>query len=201
MLKVGLTGGLATGKSHVGSYLEQMGCHLLKADELGHKALLIGGGAYEEVVERFGTGILDSAGEIDRKALGAIVFEDPEKLSLLNSIIHPVVIRAEERWLEAISRRDPEGIAVVEAAILIETGSYKRFDRIILTVCTREQQIERARRRDGLTRSEVEARLMRQMSLDEKKKYADYVVDTSGDKAATQLDTRRVYEELRGVKR
>lgn len=200
MLKVGLTGGLATGKSHVGSYLEQMGCHLLKADELGHKALLRGGGAYEAVVERFGSAILDSAGEIDRKALGAVVFEDPAKLALLNSIIHPVVIGAEEEWIERVSKRDPEGIAVVEAAILIETGSYKRFDRIILTVCTREQQIERAMKRDSMTREEVESRLMRQMSLEEKRKYADYVVDTSGDRSATLVETRRVYGELRRVK-
>ena len=201
MLRVGLTGGLATGKSHVGAYLEQLGCHLLKADELGHKAMLRGGAAFEGVVSRFGAGILDGAGEIDRKALGAVVFDDPEKLTLLNSIIHPVVIRAEEDWFGGVSIADPEGIAVVEAAILIETGSYKRFDRIILTVCTRQQQIERAIKRDGLTRDEVEARLMRQMSLDEKKKYADHIVDTSGDKAATQMETRRVYEELRRVKK
>lgn len=200
MLKVGLTGGLATGKSHVGSYLEQMGCHLLKADELGHKALLRGGGAYEAVAGRFGAGILDSVGEIDRKALGAVVFEDPEKLALLNAIIHPVVIRAEEDWFEAVSKQDPEGIAVVEAAILIETGSYKRFDRIILTVCTREQQIERAMKRDRLTREQVESRLMRQMSLDEKRRYADYVVDTSGDRLETLAETRRVYGEMRRVK-
>jgi dephospho-CoA kinase len=197
MLKVGLTGGLATGKSHVGAYLEQLGCHLLKADELGHKALLRGGAAFEAVVSRFGADVLDDAGEIDRKALGAVVFEDPEKLALLNSIIHPVVIGAEEDWFKNVSKVDPEGIAVVEAAILIETGSYKRFDRIILTVCTREQQIERAIKRDGLSREEVEARLNRQMSLEEKRQFADYVVDTSGDKAATQLETRRVYEELR----
>lgn len=200
MLRVGLTGGLATGKSHVGAYLEQMGCHLLKADELGHKALLRGGGAFEGVVSRFGAGILDAEGEVDRKALGAVVFDDPERLALLNSIIHPVVIQAEEDWLALVSKRDPEGIAVVEAAILIETGSYKRFDRIILTVCTREQQIERAMKRDGLTRDAVEVRLMRQMSLEEKRTYADFVVDTSGDKTATQLETRRVYEELRRVK-
>ncbi|MBA3973148.1 MAG: dephospho-CoA kinase [Candidatus Solibacter sp.] len=200
MLRVGLTGGLATGKSHVGAYLEQMGCHLLKADELGHKALLRGGAAFEAVVSHFGAGVLDDAGEIDRKALGAVVFDDPEKLALLNSIIHPVVIRAEEGWFEGVSIVDPGGIAVVEAAILIETGSYKRFDRIILTVCAREQQIARAMKRDGSSREEVEARLMRQMSLDEKRKYADHVVDTSGDKAATELETRRVYEELRRVK-
>ncbi|MBE0659052.1 MAG: dephospho-CoA kinase [Bryobacteraceae bacterium] len=201
MLRVGLTGGLATGKSHVGAYLEQMGCRLLKADELGHKALLRGGAAFEAVGSHFGAGVLDDAGEIDRKTLGALVFADPEKLAALNSIIHPVVIGAEEEWFEGVSTVDSEGIAVVEAAILIETGSYKRFDRIILTVCTREQQIERAIKRDGLSREEVEARLMRQMSLAEKRKFADYVVDTSGDKLATQLETRRVYEELRRVKR
>lgn len=201
MLKVGLTGGLATGKSHVGAYLEQMGCHLLKADELGHKALLRSGGAFAEVLEQFDGVTLDESGEIDRKALGTVVFDDPRKLAQLNSIIHPVVIRAEEDWFKCVSTVDPEGIAVVEAAILIETGSYKRFDRILLTVCSREQQIERAMKRDGLTRAEVESRLNRQMDIEEKRKYADYIVDTSGDRSATLIETRRVFDELRRVKK
>ncbi len=201
MLRVGLTGGLATGKSHVGAYLEQMGCHLLKADELGHAAILPGGGAFEDVVRAFGLEIVGESGEIDRRALGAVVFKDPEKLALLNSLVHPVVIRGEEAWYAEMSLKDAGGIGVVEAAILIETGSYKRFDKMILTVCEREQQIARAMKRDRLSRREVEIRLSRQMPLEEKRKFADYVVDTSGDKTATLVEARRVYEELRRVER
>lgn len=199
MLRVGLTGGLATGKSHVGEYLAGMGCHLIKADELGHQALERGGGAFEEVVQAFGPQIQDQSGAIDRRALGEIVFENPAQLNLLNSIVHPVVIGAEQRWFEELEREDPNGIGIVEAAILIETGSYRRFQKIILTVCDREQQIERAMRRDRLSRQEIEARLSRQMSLDEKRKYADYIVDTSGDRQSTLIQARRVYEQLRSV--
>lgn len=200
MLRVGLTGGLATGKSHVGAYLVEMGCHLLKADELGHQAMEPGGGAFDEVVRRFGRPILTASGEIDRRALGALAFSSPEKLASLNSIIHPLVIRAEQEWYEHLGQTDPDAIGVVEAAILIETGSYKRFDKIILTVCRREQQIARAMRRDRLSRQEIEARMSRQMSLDEKRKFADYVVDTSGDRRAALIQTRRVYEQLRSLK-
>lgn len=199
MLRVGLTGGLATGKSHVGAYLVEMGCHLIKADELGHQALDPGGGAYEVVVKAFGSRILDPAGGIDRRALGEIVFSDPDKLAELNSFVHPVVISAEQEWYGKLEREDPHGIGLVEAAILIETGSYKRFHKIILTVCDREQQIERAMRRDRLSRQEIEARLSRQMSLDQKRGYADFIVDTSGDKQATLKQTRRVYEQLRSL--
>ncbi|HPT26916.1 MAG TPA: dephospho-CoA kinase [Bryobacteraceae bacterium] len=200
MLRVGLTGGLATGKSHVGAYLVEMGCHLLKADELGHQAMEPGGGAFDEVVRRFGRPILTASGEIDRRALGTLAFSSPEKLASLNSIIHPLVIRAEQEWYEHLGQTDPDAIGVVEAAILIETGSYKRFDKIILTVCRREQQIARAMRRDRLSRQEIEARMSRQMSLDEKRKFADYVVDTSGDRRAALIQTRRVYEQLRSLK-
>jgi dephospho-CoA kinase len=200
MLKVGLTGGLATGKSHVGAYLEQMGCHLLKADDLGHSALQPGGGAFDAVVTEFGQEIVGDDGFIDRRVLGAVVFADPSKLARLNAIIHPVVIHAEEEWFASVRSADAGAIGVVEAAILIETGSYKRFDKIILTVCERRQQIDRAMKRDGMSRQEVEARLSRQMPLEEKRKFADYIVDTSGDKKSTLASARRVLEELRRVK-
>lgn len=199
MLRVGLTGGLATGKSHVGADLVEMGCHLIKADELGHQALEPGGGAFDAVVGAFGSKILDQAGGIDRRALGEIVFKDPSQLALLNSFVHPVVIRAEQNWYAKLGQENPDAIGIVEAAILIETGSYKRFHKIILTICDREQQIERAMRRDRLSRQEIETRLSRQMSLDEKRKYADFIVDTSGDKNATLTQTRRVYEQLRSL--
>ena len=200
MLKVGLTGGLASGKSFAGRVLEELGCHVLRADEVGHQVLMPEGEAYELVVGMFGAQILSDNGLIDRKRLAAEVFADPEKLAALNAIVHPAVFRREAEYLAGAAARDPDGIAVVEAAILIETGSYRRFDRIILAVCTEEQQIQRAMHRDGWTREEAEARLKRQMPLAEKRKYADFVIDTSGSKESTVEQVRRVYQILRSEK-
>lgn len=197
MLRVGLTGGLATGKSFVGAALAALGCHLLKADDLGHQVLAPGGPAYRQAVEAFGAEILDEHGHIVRRALASLVFREPGRLAALNSIVHPAVIALEEQWMADLAARDPRAIAVVEAAILIETGSYRRFDRIILAVCSPEQQIERAIRRDALTREEVLERLQRQMPLDEKRKFAHYLIDTSGEKEKTLVQVRRVYGELR----
>jgi len=197
MLKVGLTGGLACGKSFVGQALAGMGCLLVQADELGHEALLRGGAAYDGVVAEFGREILNPAGEIDRKALAAQVFGAPERLARLNAMVHPPVLRREEELIAEFARREPDGIAVVEAAILIETGSYRRFDKMILVTCAEEQQVERAMRRQGAAMEDVRARLGRQMPLAEKRKYADFVIDTSGDKDETLRQTREVYDALR----
>jgi len=199
MLKVGLTGGLACGKSFVGEALKGMGCLLVRADELGHQVLAPGGEAYEPVVAEFGREILDAGGAIDRRALAARVFGQPERLSRLNALVHPAVIRREEQQIAAFAEREPDGIAVVEAAILIETGSYKRFDKIILVTCKEDQQIERALRRDGAVDSDVRARLSRQMPIGEKRKFADFVIDTSGTKEETLRQTHTVYESLRRI--
>lgn len=197
MLKVGLTGGLACGKSFVGEALAELGCHIIQADELGHQVLLPGGEAYAGVVREFGTGILDGEGKIDRGRLAGEVFGRPERLAALNALVHPPVVRREEEIIAAFAAGDPRGIAVVEAAILIETGSWRRFDRIVLVVCAEEQQIERALKRGGAPREQVLARMDRQMPLAEKRKYAHYVIDTSGAKDDTLRQTRAVYEDLR----
>ena len=199
MLRVGLTGGLASGKSFVGQALARLGCHLVQADELGHEALLPAGAAYEGVIREFGKEILDADGTINRQKLAAEVFGKPERLRVLNGLVHPPVIRREEELLHQIEARDPEGIAVMEAAILIETGSYERFDKIVLAVCSHEQQIARAMER-GLTRDEVVARLDRQMPLEEKRNFADYVVDTSGTKEETLRQVSEVYRHLRSIR-
>jgi dephospho-CoA kinase len=200
MLRVGLTGGLATGKSFVGRALAELGCRLLKADDIGHAALEPGGAAYAGAVREFGSEILDEDGSIVRRKLGAVVFGHPEKLKRLNEIVHPAVIAQEERWMREIESQDPASIVVVEAAILIETGSYRRFQTLVLTVCGEEQQIERAIKRDGLSREEVLDRLKRQMPLEEKRKFANYVIDTSGEKEQTLEQVSRLYGELRGLK-
>ena len=200
MLRVGLTGGLASGKSSVGQALVELGCHLLSSDELGHQVIEPDGEAYQAVIREFGRDILETGGSIDRGRLGRLVFGDRVLLGRLNAIVHPAVIAREERWLAAIAAEDPQGIAVVEAAILIETESYRRFQRLILAICDREQQIERAMRRDRLSGGEVRERLARQMPLAEKVKFADYVIDTSGDRENTVRQARAVCRMLRSVK-
>ena len=199
MLRVGLTGGLASGKSFVGQALAGLGCHLIRADELGHAVLMPGGEAYQAVVEEFGSGILEPGGAIDRRKLAAEVFGRPERLEALNRLVHPPVIRREEELSEEYAARDPQGIVVVEAAILIETGRHQRFDRMVLAVCSREQQIERAIERDRLSREEVLARLERQMPLAEKRKFADYVIDTGGLKEETLRQVEETYRSLRSI--
>jgi dephospho-CoA kinase len=196
MLRVGLTGGLATGKSFVGRALESLGCYLIRSDDLGHKVLAPAAEAYDEVVREFGPGILARDGTIDRRRLSALVFHDPGQLEKLSAMVHPPVRERTRKLLEEYASNHPDGIAVVEAAILIETGSYRDYARLILAVCGQEQQIQRAMARDGLTREEVLDRLRRQMPLDQKIQYADYVVDTSGAKENTLEQTRVVYESL-----
>jgi dephospho-CoA kinase len=199
MLKIGLTGGLACGKSFVGEALASYGCYLIRADELGHEALARGGAAFEPAVAEFGRDILDPAGEIDRRRLAARVFGDAEALARLNRLVHPAVQRREEQLMAEFRAREPQGIAVVEAAILIENGRYKNFDHLILVTCSEEQQVARAIHRGGLDEAEVRARLSRQMPLAEKRKFADFVIDTSGAKQETLRQTRAVYETLRRI--
>jgi dephospho-CoA kinase len=197
MLTVGLTGGLASGKSFVGRTLRDFGCFLVQADELGHQVIEPGGEAYDGVIAAFGREILDDDGRINRRRLGAIVFASPERLEQLNALVHPPVRARSRKLIEEFAAREPDGIAVSEAAILIETGSYRNFDRLIVAMCSEQQQIERAMERDHLSRDQVLARLRRQMPLLEKVKFADYVIDTSGDKQRTVEQTRAVYESLR----
>jgi len=199
MLRVGLTGGLGCGKSFVGEALASYGCLLIQADQLGHEVLGPAGEAYEAVIREFGREILTAEGYIDRRLLAKRVFGDHEALARLNALVHPPVVRREEQLIEAFAAREPQGIAVVEGAILIETGSYLRFDRLILVVCTPEQQWERAMRRAGAAEADVRARLGNQMPLQEKRKFADFVIDTSRNKEDTLLQTRTVYEELRRI--
>jgi len=199
MLRVGLTGGLASGKTFVGHALAELGCHLIEADELGHQVLLPSGEAYDAVVNEFGEEILDEDRHIVRRKLGALVWDNPERLAKLNSLVHPVVIARQQEIIAKIERNDPAAIVVVEAAILVETGSYRRFDRLIVVICTVEQQVERAMRRGAYSKEEVLARLSRQLPLKEKVRVADYVIDTSDTKEHTLDQVRTVYNSLRSL--
>jgi dephospho-CoA kinase len=198
-LRVGLTGGLACGKSFVGRTLESLGAHLIRADELGHRALLPDGEAYQSVIDEFGTEILTADRLIDRHRLAALVFGNPDRLEKLNAIVHPAVHRLQESMAREILSADPKAMIVYEAAILIETGAYKNFDRLIVVVCAADQQFQRAMSRDAATREEVAARLDRQMPIEEKRKYADFVIDTSRTKEETIRQTRAVYDALSSV--
>jgi len=199
MLRVGLTGGLASGKSFAGQALADLGCYLIEADQLGHQVLLPDGEAYAGVIREFGRDILDREGFIDRKKLGAIVFANRDLLEKMNRLVHPPVQKREERMISEIAQRDRHAIIVVAAAILVETGSYRRFDRLIVVTCTFEQQIERAMRRGPYSREEVLARLEQQLPLAEKVRVADYVIDTSGSKENTLEQVGEVYKSLRSL--
>jgi dephospho-CoA kinase len=199
MLRVGLTGGLASGKSFVGHALAELGCYIIEADKLGHEVMLPGAEAYDAVVQEFGDGILKPDGLIDRRKLSALVWDHPERLKKLNSFIHPPVRAREERRMAEIAQADPHAIAVVEAAILVETGSYRTFDKLIVVTCTEEQQMERALKRGSYSKDEILARLSRQLPLEEKVRVADYVIDTSGSKESTLQQVQMVYELLRSL--
>jgi dephospho-CoA kinase len=196
MLNIGLTGGLATGKSVVSKELEALGCYVIRLDDLGHKVLQPDGEAYASVVAEFGPDILNPDQTINRRVLGERVFADPARLKKLNELMHPSIRARAQVLRAAYAAERPDGIVVTEAAILIETDQHKECDRLILAHCRSEQQIERAMQRDGLTSEEVMNRISRQMPLEDKKKYANYVIDTSATKESTLEQTRAVYEVL-----
>lgn len=191
MLTVGLTGGIASGKSIVARMLQEKGCHVIEADLVAHEFLKPSNPVAQQVVAEFGPQILDANGAIDRAKLGEIVFGNPERLARLDAITHPPVLTEIARQLADIARKDNSAIAVVVAALHIESGYYKTFDRLAVAWCTREQQLARLINR-GLTREQAERRIASQISLDEKRRLADDVIDCS----RTIADTQRQTEEL-----
>ena len=197
MMKVGLTGSIAVGKSFVVSVLEELGCATFDADKIAHSVMQPGHPAYLEIVREFGQEVLAEDASIDRNRLGAIVFADDERRKRLNEIVHPRVIEEQNRLLNEAERVDPDGIAVVDAALMIESGGYSRFDTLIVVFCDRETQIERLMRRNSITREDAERRISAQMSSDEKRLYADYEIDTTGTHEETRLRVKEVYDQLR----
>ncbi len=197
MLTVVLTGGLATGKSTVGRMFGELGCELVEADRLGHEVL--SGPGRDATVALFGEGICHPDGSINRRALGAIVFQDPAKLAQLNAIVHPLVEALREQRFLAIFEADPHAIVLYEAAIHIETGIYKQFARVVLVTCDEETQIGRAMARSQWTREEALARIRRQIPLAQKRKFADYVIDTSISLDDTRRQIEETYNELRAL--
>lgn len=200
MLRVGLTGGIATGKSTVGAILRELGCHVIEADKIANRFTEPGGPAFEPVVQEFGQSILTPEGRIDRSKLGAIVFADPERLARLSAIVHPLVLRDHDREFADIESTDPHAIAVVEAALLIEAGYYKKLDYLVVTWCTPAQQLQRLTQRDsgkGLTVEQACQRIASQMPAEEKRRMADMEIDCSGSLAHTREQVEALVARLR----
>lgn len=196
MLKVGLTGSIAVGKSYVLSVLDELGCVTFDADKIAHSVMEPGRPAYQDIVREFGDAVLSSDGVIDRQKLGAVVFADDARRRRLNEIVHPRVFEEQNRLLAEAESRDPNAIAVIDAALMIESGGYKRFDALIVVYCDRETQIERLMRRAGITREDAERRVAAQMSSEEKLMYADYRIDTGSAFEQTRQRVADLFGEL-----
>ena len=196
-LYLGLTGNIAGGKSTVAEMFEKLGCYTIDADELSREVMAKGGGAYDAVVSEFGAQILDNSGEIDRKGLKAIVFADDAKRKTLEQIVHPAIFDAEKKKIGQIKGRDNDAIILTQAALSVETGSYKRFQALIVVYTDEQTQLERLLHRDGIDEATAKRIMQSQMPIDEKVKYADYVVDNSGKIDDTRKDVERVFEKLK----
>jgi len=197
MLRVGLTGGIGTGKSTVAGMLEELGCVVLRLDQLAHELIAPGRPAYEEIIRTFGAETRTGDGTIDRNRLAQLVFANPAQLARLNAIVHPRVIEETERRLEEIAHDAPDAIVIVEAALLVESGYHRRLDKLIVTWCTPEQQRARLIARTGLTPAEAEQRIAAQMPQEEKRRHADYAIDCSGTLGETHAQVERVLADLR----
>ena len=206
MLKVGLTGGIAAGKSVVGEMFVALGAHLIQADAIAHQLMQPGETVYREVVRHFGKGILNPDGAVNRARLAEAAFgaargNKDSRIQELNQIVHPAVIRRQEEWMEEVGRRDARAIAMVEAALLLEAGAGKRFNRLVVVTCRPEQRVQRWAARMGVdeesARREVERRMAAQLPDDEKIKAADYVIDNSGSLDDTRRRVAQVYGELK----
>lgn len=209
MLKVGLTGGISSGKTVAGEMFVALGAHLVQADRIAHSLMQPGEAVYNEVVRHFGGGILNPDLSVNRAKLAEVAFgpaNAPEgkrasRIEELNRIVHPVVIRSQDEWMREMGRQDPHAVAIVEAALILEAGAAEHFDRLIVVTCSAEQRVTRfaARQKMDLeaARKEVLRRMASQLPDEEKVKAADYVIDNSGSLNATRDEVRQVWEKLR----
>ena len=197
MLQAGLTGGIAAGKTTVGLMFVELGCHLIDSDQITHHLFEPGQEVHDEVAKAFGSTVVAFDGAIDRKILGDIVFKDPEARARLNSLVHPAIIRRQQEFLREVAQKDPGGIAIVSAALMVEVGTYKNYDKIIVVSCSPGEQRRRLKMRSGLSDEQIEARIRAQMPMEEKVRYGDYVIDTTGDLANTRRQVAEVNFKLR----
>jgi len=202
ILRVGLTGGIATGKTTVAAHFASWGATVIDADVLARELVEPGAPGFAPVVQEFGRGVVDGAGRIDRPALARIVFSDPLRRARLEAILHPLIFAAEEAALDRLAASPAEvlaghaGIAVVNAALLVEAGTWKKYQRLVVVHCDEAVQVERLVRRDRLTREEARARIRAQMPAREKLKLAHYAIDTGGNERETEGRSRVVFESL-----
>lgn len=197
MILVGLTGGIATGKTTVARMFKRYGAVVIDADQLARQVVRPGKPAWREIVAAFGKDILTPRGSINRQALGAMVFRDRRKLRKLERIIHPRVAREQQRLTRRIAARLPNAVVVYEVPLLFESGAHTRVDKIIVVTADRETQVARLKRRNGLSRAEALRRITQQMPLARKVRRADVVLDGTDDKAAVRKVIRRLIGGLR----
>jgi len=197
MLKVGLTGSIAVGKSFVLGVLAELGCRVLNADVTAREVVAPESPGLQAAVDAFGTEILLPDGGLDRVKLGSLIFADEQKRLRLNSILHPFIIAKQDEQMRKWEGEDPKGIAVIDAALMIESGGYRRFDKLIVVHCRPEVQLQRLMSRDGLDREQAEQRIKAQMPQEEKKKFADFLIDTSDSFESARAQTEAVHQQLR----
>ena len=196
MLKVGLTGSIAVGKSFVLGVLRELGARTIDADQIARECVEPGGPGLAAVVNEFGEGVLNADGSLDRAKLGGIVFADEERREKLNSILHPFIIARQDEIMRQWESETPNAIAVIDAALMIESGGFKRFDKLVVVHCQPEIQIQRLMKRNHLSREEAELRVKSQMPQDEKMKYADYLIDTSAEFENTRRQVQALWGKL-----
>ncbi|QUW04772.1 dephospho-CoA kinase [Chloracidobacterium validum] len=196
-MRVGLTGGIAVGKSFVSSVLAELGCHVFDADHIARAVVEPGQPALAEIVAAFGPDVLTPTGTLDRARLGRLVFADAEARAKLNAIVHPHVHAEQDRRLREVEAQDPQGIAVVDAALLIESGGYRRFDVVVVVWCRPEIQLARLMARNGLSHAEATQRIAAQMPSEEKRRYADVEIDTSEGFEPTRRQVVALHDQLR----
>ena len=197
MLLVGLTGGIASGKNSVAKILSEYGARIIDADIICRELVEKDQPAFREIVHFFGNDILLKDGNLDRKKLGKIVFEDKEKRKVLNSIIHPKVIAEEMRLAKSIEEEDPHALVIVNAALLIESGNQNNVDKVLLVGATEDLIINRIVKRDGLTRNEAKLRIQSQLPFKEKIKHAHYVIENNGTFSELRHKVEGIYKELK----
>ncbi len=199
MLKVGLTGSIAVGKSFVCECLRELGCHVLDADITSREVVAKGTDGLAEIVRHFSKDVVQADGELDRKKMGSIVFANAEKRELLNSIVHPRVIESQDKWIRDVESADPDGIAIIDAALMIESGGYRRFNKIIVVWCEPAIQLRRLMERENLSEDAAKMRISAQMTQDEKKRFADYLIDASSGFDDTRRQVKSLVSQLRNA--
>jgi dephospho-CoA kinase len=195
-LLVGLTGGIATGKSTVSAIFRELGCIVIDADVLAREVVEPGQPAYERIVGAFGRDVLSPDGALDRKALGSIVFADPQRRKELEAITHPEIRARLAARLAELTEQGFDGIVIFDAAVMIESGNYRNMDRLVVVTADAEAQVRRQRERDGASVEAATRRIASQMPLAEKVKLADHVIDNAGTREATAARVAEVHEAL-----